>query len=487
MQKDSVVSKDTVVSALFWKSLERVFSQGLNLAVQIVLARILIPDDFGRVAIISAIINYAFIFVQAGLGTALIQKNELENKDVDTLFTGSIVIAAFFYCLLFVFSPFVADYYQMPDLIWPMRILSLTLFLGAINSIQTALFSRQMRFKALFFRTLLAVPISGAVGIVMALKGFGIWSLIAHSLVNLLVIVVYMSFDRQIKIRLGFSKKNAYKLYSFSGMILLSGLVSGFSDTCRTMVIGKRYSTSDLAYYDKGYSYSSLVSQIVGITISSVMLPAFSRTQDNFSALLSMVRKSVRMSAFIMFPVLLCLCAAAKPFILLLLTEKWAMAIPFFMLFCIFRIPGLIATIDKQMYYALGNSSISLFYEIGLLAAQVMMLIITVPISISAIAIGAFIVEVLGNCSLFTISSLKYGYTWKNRLLDIIKPLTNGTLAAALVYLVSFFSFSNIVTLLIQIPVGAISYYLLSRITKDDNLTELRMMLSEKLSSIFNK
>ena len=135
----------------------------------------------------------------------------------------------------------------MPDLIWPLRVLSLTLFLGAINSIQSALFARQMRFKSLFFRSLLAVPISGAVGVLLALRGYGLWALIAQSIVNYLVVVIYMSFDKRIRVRFGFSKENAKDLYSFSGKILISGLVSGFSDTCRTMVIGKRYTTKDLA------------------------------------------------------------------------------------------------------------------------------------------------------------------------------------------------------------------------------------------------
>ena len=487
MLEESAVTKSSVVSAVFWKALERTFSQGLNLVVQIVLARILLPEDFGSVAILSAIIGYAAIFVQAGLGTALIQQKHLEERDVNTLFTGSMVIALFIYAIIFFVAPFIASRYQMLDLVWPLRILSLTLFLGAINSIQTALFTRQMRFKAIFFRSLLAIPISGAIGIIMALKGYGLWALIGQSLVNNLVIVIYMSLDKQIKIHWGFSKDNAKQLYSFSGKILISGLVSGFSDTYRTMVIAKRYSTKNLAYYDKAYSYSSLVTQIVSLTISNVMLPTFSRSQDNRSSLLLMVRKSVSMTAFVMFPVLLCLCAAAKPFFIVLLTEKWAPAVPFFMLFCIFRMPGLISGIDMQLYYALGNSSISLYYEIGLLIVQVSALFITVPISIPAIAIGAFIVEMIGNVVLFTISDIKYGYKWKDRIHDLKKPFLNGLIAASLVFSVSLLHFTDLITLSIQVVVGVMSYYVLSKITRDNCLIELNSLLREKISGIIGK
>ena len=200
-----------------------------------------------------------------------------------------------------------------------------------------------------------------------------------------------------------------------------------------------------------------------------------------------MVRKSVRMTAFVMFPVLLCLCAAAKPFFIVLLTEKWAPAIPFFMLFCIFRMPGLITGIDKQLYYALGNSSISLYYEIGLLIAQVSTLFITVPISVPAIAIGAFIVEIIGNVVLFTISDIKYGYKWKYRIHDLKKPFLNGLIAASLVYSVSLLQITDIITLLLQVMVGVISYFVLSKITRDNCLLELVSLLREKISGIKRK
>lgn len=487
MNDSVIISKSTVLSALLWKVLERFFSQGLNLVIQIVLARILLPEDFGSIAIIAAIIAYASIFVQAGMGTALMQKKDLVECDVNTLFTGSLIIALLIYGLIFVFSPSIAGLYDMTELIWPLRVLSLTLFLGAINSIQSAIFARQMRFKALFFRSLLAVPISGLVGIVLALKGYGLWALIMQSIVNYLVVIIYMSLDKNIKIRFGFSKDSARVLYSFSGKILLSGLVSGFSDTCRTMVIGKQYSTRELAYYDKAYSYSSLVVQAIITSISSVLLPAFSRSQEDLNRLLSMVRKSVRMSAFTMFPVLMCLCASSKSFILLLLTDKWAASIPFFMLFCIFRMSGLISTSDKQMYFAMGNSTIAFYYEIGLLIAQVSMLLITVPISVAAIAVGAFIVELLGNCVLFTISSIKYGYSWRDRIADIYKPLINSSIAAIIVYIISFLNISLLLVFIIQIITSFTVYYLLSTITHDNSLIEIKEIIKDKFESVKNK
>ena len=200
MAYDPQITKRSVTSSLVWKVLERIFSQGINLVVQIVLARILLPRDFGNLAIIVAITNYAALFVQSGLSTAIIQKKELDKKDIETLMVSSLFIALFFFVILFLAAPRISAYYGDNSLTWPLRILSLILFLNAIYSVQTGLFSRKMQFKKLFIRSALAVPISGVVGIVMALEGYGLWSLVVHNLLNMIVIVVFMSFDPDCRI-----------------------------------------------------------------------------------------------------------------------------------------------------------------------------------------------------------------------------------------------------------------------------------------------
>ena len=199
------ITKGKVTVSLWWKLLERVFSQGINLIVQIVLARLLLPSDFGNLAIIVAITNYAALFVQSGLAAAIVQKKDLHSDDVASLLTASLFLAGCFFIVLFVLSPWIADQYSLPSIVWPLRVQALILFLNAFNSIQTALLSRSMKFKTIFIRSILAVPISGAVGIVMAYRGYGLWALVAHNLVNMVVVVVVMLFGLDYKLRLGFS------------------------------------------------------------------------------------------------------------------------------------------------------------------------------------------------------------------------------------------------------------------------------------------
>ena len=468
--EDKTISNNTIVSSLWWKLLERLFSQGINLVVQIVLARILLPGDFGCLAIIVAITNYAAIFVQSGLATALIQKKNLDEKDVSTMLTASLTVAMVLYIVLYLLSPWIAQAYNLPEILWPLRIQALVLFLNAIFSVQTALLSRNMDFKSIFIRTALAVPISGTVGIVMAYFGFGVWSLVAHNIVHTSVMVLVMILGTDMHLRLGFSLERAKTMYSFSVKIMGSALVSGFGDTVRTMTIGKTYTTSNLAYYDKAYSYSLYVVSIIHLSIQSVMLSVLSRQQDDLKLLCETNRKTVQMVSFVMFPFLIGAIMSAKPLIMLLLTEKWAPCIGFFMLFCFFRLIGCVTSVDKQAYYALGRSDIALYYEVGLLTANLLMLFYTVRISIWAIAIGATIIEFLGSLMLCVISSQIYGYSLLNRFSDFCKPLLNSIVMAVVLYGITLLGMSYINTLILQIAVGLVVYYIMASISDNKNL-----------------
>lgn len=467
---DKEIGSRTIVASLWWKLLERTFSQGIALVVQIILARLLLPSDFGSLAIIVAVTNYAAIFVQSGLSTVLIQKKNLDEIDVSTMLTASLVIALFFFIILFFSAPWISNFYTIPELLWPLRALSLILFLNAINSVQTALLARNMNFKTIFIRSALSVPISGGIGITMAYLGYGIWSLVVHNLVNMLIMVLVMMIGSEYKLRIGFSWQRAKEMYSFSGKILLSALISGGGDTIRTMTIGKKYSSNDLAYYDKAYSYAQYIVHIIHASIQSVMLPVLSRQQDNIQALKMTNRKTVSMVSFVMFPVLIGVIVAAKPLVLLLLTEKWSPSISFFMLFCFFRLVGCVTSVDKQAYFALGRSDIALYFEIGLLVANLISLFIAVRYSVWAIAVGATIVESMGCFSLCVVSKITYGYKLKERWRDIRLPLFNSLIMACILCFVYLFNFSNIVTLTLQVIFGTIVYYLMAKITKDDNL-----------------
>lgn len=476
------ISSRKIYSSLLWKVLERLLSQGINLFVQIVLARLLLPADFGSIAIIVAITNYAAIFVQSGIGTVIIQKEDIDEKDISTLFTISVLVAFILYICLFFSSPLIAHYYELPVLKWALRVLAIVLFFNAINAVQTGLLSRKMKFRELFLRTALAVPIAGTVGIGMAYMGLGIWALVAHNLVNMAVVVIFMSFDKDVRIiRFSFYKERVRALYSFSLKILFTSLVSGMHDMLRTMIVGKKYSTENLAYYDKAYTYSYYAVSIVNSSISTVLLPAFSRSQNDISHLKEMARKSVSMSAFVMIPSMVGLASIARPLVVTLLTEKWEACVPFLILFCILRIPTFVMTIDKQVYYALGRSEINLYYEIGLCMLNVVTLLITTKISVLYVAIGATLVEYIGCAAICVIATNVYGYKLSERLFDVYKPIISSFIMAIGIYWISQINIkSSLFIMLLSIVCGVLIYFVCSFVLKDKNILEVKKFLERK-------
>lgn len=476
------VNRGKVAKSFFWKVLERLFSQGIGFVVQIVLARILLPEDFGSLAIIVAFTGYATLFVASGISTTVIQKNSLDRTDLSTLMTYTLGMATVFYAVLFFLAPVISNYYDAPILQPTLRVLALTLFLQGINSVQTGLLQRQMSFRQLFVRTMIAAPIAGGVGIMMALRGFGLWALVAHAIANQLLVIIVMSFDKNCRIPLGFSRSRLKEIFPFTSKIMLTYATSGLFDLIRTSMIGKRYSRDDLAFYDKGLTYSNYVTMLVNQSMGSVLLPAFSRKQDNIDTLRSMARRSVKVTSFVIIPVLIAVAVMSKPLIALLLTDKWLPCVPFLVIYCFLRIPGPILNIDKQVFYSLGKSGVNLSFEVGLFICNFVALFIAIQINVLAIALGALIVELLGSVSIFIISSKVYNYKLKDRIIDLWKPVVGSCVMSLALIGVSLMGLSNISTICIQVIVGVSVYLLMARIMKDDNLHYCLSIVKEILN-----
>ena len=471
------IQRNSVIGSLFWKAGERFLIQGFGLFVQVILARLLLPEDFACLAIIVSIVNYLGIFVNCGLSVVVMQKKDLDDLDIKTLTTVSLLIALLIYIVLYFLAPIISDFYNIEDLTWPIRIMSLSLFLSTFNSIQNGLLSRNMMFKTLFKCTTLAMPLSASIGIAMAYLGYGVWSLIIYHLLNTALVVLFMNTIPTIRLSLGFSWERAKMLYIFSGKILLTNLISAGGDTIRTMTIGKVYKPATLAFYDRAYTYSNLVTQVVNTSISNVILPVLSKSQDNSNHLAMMARRSVSMAAFVMIPILFLVAAVSKPLILLILSEKWLPCAPYLSLFCILRIPGIITSVDKQAYYALGKSGIALFYEVAILVVNLIMLSITINYNVFAIAIGYTIIEYLGNITLIVISAKVYNYSIRERIIDLYKPLMNSLIMLLTVYCLTFVFDSNLLLLVSQLLIGLVAYYVLAYVTKDENLTFIHQKL----------
>lgn len=476
------VNRGKVAKSFFWKILERFFSQGVGFLVQIILARILMPEDFGSLAIIVAFTGYATIFVSSGITTTVIQKKGLDRKDLSTLMTYTLGMASVFYILLFFIAPHIATYYNAPILNPTLRVLSVNLFLLGINSVQTGLLQRQMSFKKLLVRTMIAAPLAGVIGIIMALEGYGLWALVGHAIANQILVIIVMSFDKDCRIPLGFSWSRMKVIFPFTSKIMLTFATSGLFDLIRTSMIGKRYSREDLAYYDKGLTYSHYVTMLIEQSMGSVLLPAFSRKQDSVETLKSMARRSTKVTTFIMIPILVAVTVMATPLVKVLLTKKWLPCVPFLVIYCFLRIPGPILNIDKQVFYALGKSGVNLYYEIGLFICNFIALFIAIKINVLAIAVSALIVEMLGTFAIFVVSSKIYDYSLRERFLDMWKPIVGSVVMSIALFGVYMLGLTDWMTLVVQIFVGSFTYFAFAILTKDDNLSYCLSAINEILN-----
>ena len=473
--------KKDILHSLSWQMINKVCSIGMNLIIQIILARLIDPKEFGNLAIITTVITFANIFVESGISTALIQKKNLETEDVFTVQIISITIACIMSCILIVVAPSLGKFYRSDDLIVPMQVLSVLLFFNSINSVFTALLIRNLEFKKLFIRTMISVPISGLFGITFAYYGYGIWALIFYQLINAMITSVLLIITSETEICCKFSIKRAKSIYSFGSKILFTGIVDSFYDTIRTIIIGHRYSKSDLAYYDRAYTYSRYSVQIINTSISNIILPLFSKKQDELKELKNMARKAVGLSAFVVFPILFGLAAVARPLFLVFLTDKWESSVPFFVVFCFLRVPGVITSIDKQLFFSIGRSDIILKYSILALVLNISLLYFILPYGVLAIAINTMAVEWIVSLVIMVISSKVLGYRIKDKLEDLWKPLINSGIMFIVVYACSFINNINMYFLLIiQIIVGIITYIILSYITRNENLKIIITFVKER-------
>lgn len=473
-------NKQSVAKAFMWKIVERLLTQGINFAVQIILARLIAPEDFGELAIIITIIDFITLFVNAGLSTYAVQKKDLDSGDIKTLFTASLLVALVGYIILFFSAGFIADFYESEGLLFELRILGIILFLNAIYSIQNALLVRGMQFKRAFIFTLISISISGVVGVFLAIRGFGIWSLIIHNLLNIAVLVFIMEINKKTRIQFGFNAKKAKDIYAFTYKILLTGLVSGLYDSLRTLTIGKKYTKEELSYYDKGATYSKYIYQLANHTVSSVLLSTLSKLQDDRERLKMASRKAVYYGATVVFPVMVGFACVSKSFVSVFLTDVWAFAVPFLSVFCILRLMSFLISIERQIYFSIGKTIIDLFYEMSLLVLNLSALLIFINYGMIYVAISALAIECTGYIGLTIVTKKCINYSLRERIIDLWKPSFCTVVMALCVMSISMLSLSPLKMLIVQIVIGVLTYTILSFIFKNELFFEIIRFFRKK-------
>ena len=465
------VSKNKVISSLIWKFLERGGVQGVQFVLSIILARLVTPEDYGVIAILLVFIQIATVFIQSGFNTALIQKKESDELDFSSIFYLSFFVAAVLYVILFFTAPFVARFYKSDELTKLLRVISLTLFFGAVNSVQNAYVSKTMQFRRFFFSSMGAVIGSGTVGIIFAYKGFGVWALVFQQLVKDCLICLILWFTVKWRPKFIFSLKRVKSLFSFSWKLLLSSLLTTIFRNIYNLIVGKVYDKELLGYFNRGHQFPQVIATNLDGSIQSVMLPTLSSHNDDVSEVKRITRRSISMSAFLLMPCMFGLAAVAESLVKVLLTDKWLSCVPFLQLACISYAIYPIHTANLTGINALGRSDIFLKLEIAKRVVTILNIVITIPLGIYAMAIGQ-VVSTFINSFINAFPNKKLmNYTYFEQWKDLMPSFLCSTVMAICVWSFRFIQMPSIALLLVQIVVGIILYILLCKIFKNENFT----------------
>lgn len=472
--------RSTVVSSLLWKFLERAGTQGIQFVVSILLARMLLPSDYGVVSMILVFTAIANVFIQSGFSTALIQKKNVDETDFSSVFYVSFLVAIICYVILFILSPYIAKFYNMPEITSILRVISLTLFFGAINSIQNAKISNEMKFKKLFFSSLGAIIVSGTTGIVLAYLGYGAWALVWQQLSNAIATTIILWFTSGWKPSLKFSFARVKSLFSYGWKILFSALIDTIYTNIYNLVIGKFYTSQTLGNYNKGEQFPKLIAVNIDGTISSVMLPAYSKEQDNRNKIKSMVRRSIVTSSLLLFPMMFGLAAVSEVVVKILLTDKWLGCVPYMQLLCIVYALYPINSANLQAIKALGKSGYYLKLEIIKKVIGIITLIITLPYGVFVMTLGQVGVAILSTFVNAFPNKKLLNYNFWEQIKDILPNLFISVFMFAIVYLLKFININNYLLLFIQVLVGVVTYFGLVVIFKLESFDYLIKLLKNK-------
>lgn len=455
-----------VVTSLFWKMLERSGTQGVQFILQVLLARLLLPKDYGLVALVSIFIAIANVFVQSGFSKALVQKKDADDLDFSSVFYLSLFVAGILYIILFMLAPVMADFYDMPKLTSVFRVLSLTLFTGAIYSVQTAIIAKRMAFKKLFLSSVGSIIISGVIGILLAYNGYGVWALVAQQLINtiLMVILLWITVDWRPKALFSFVRIKS--LFRFGWRILLSSLIDSFYRNLKSLVIGKIYSADMLGYFNRGKQFPQLLVTNINGSIQSVLFPTLASSQDDKIRVKAIVRRAIVTSAFIVFPMMIGLAVTSEALISIILTDKWLPSVPFVQIFCISYAIWPIHTANLQAINALGRSDIYLKLEIIKKVIGLIILIISVQWGIYAIAFGGVLSGLISSFINAFPNKKLFNYSYSEQIKDILPSFFTASFMGILVYSVRLLELTEAVTLLIQIPIGIIIYITVAKLLK---------------------
>lgn len=475
-----MIDKKKIASNFGWRFAERFGAQVVKFIVEIILARLLMPEDYGLIALVTVIITILNVFVDSGLGISLIQKKDADDIDFSTVFFFNIVWCCIIYVILFLCAPYISLFYGLETLTSIIRVLGLTIVVSGIKNVQQAYVSRTMQFKKFFFSSLIGTIGAAILGIILAFLDFGVWALVIQQLFNTAMDCIVLWITVEWRPKFFFSIKRLKLLFSYGWKILFSTLLNTIYNNIYQLIIGNVYSSSALAFYNKGDQFPKLFISNINDSIDSVLLPSMSLKQDNITELKYITSLSIRTSTYLIFPLMIGLSIISSNLVLLVLTKKWIECVPYLQCFCVSYMLYPIHTANLNAIKAKGRSDI--FLKLEIIKKVIGLVILFIVISKGPL-IMAYSLIVLGIISQIINSYpnkhlLNYGYI--EQIKDIIPNLLISLLMGINVYLVGLINMPLILLLLFQVTVGIATYIYLSYVTKNESFKNFINILKRR-------
>ncbi len=470
---------------MLWQFSQKILLQLISFSVSVVLARLLMPEDYGIVAICGMIMVLIGILVDSGLGLSLIQKKEVDELDLSTAFYATLLISLLGILVIYAISPFIAGYFGNAQISTVIRILSLSMPIGALAIVQNAFVRRQMLFRKFFISSLIGTVISAIVGLYMAYAGFGVWALVGQHLSNSIVNTLTLYLIIEWHPTLVFSFKRLRGMLSFGLRMTVINFLTTFAYQLKGYIIGLKYTPTDLAYYNRGEGIPGILYNNINGTISSVLFPALARLQDDKIALRNALRRSIRTVSFILVPLLFGLAAVADKVVVIVFSDKWIEAIPYMQVVCFISCSDILGLANYQALQALGKADVLMKLEF--VKRPVMLVIITVSMFISplAIAIGMLIYSIFAFLVNAIPNKIYIDYSIKNQIKDISVTLLLSLIMLVVVVLIGLLSMNMFLLVTSQIIIGGGLYILLSYIFNRDDFLYVYRLINKRIFSKF--
>lgn len=474
-------SSQSVLSNLIWRFMERCGSQLISFVVSVVLARLLAPELYGSIALVTVITSILQVFVDSGMANALIQKKDTDDLDYSSVFYFNLVFCLVLYLGLFLAAPFIARVYEDSSLVPVIRVLGLTLVVSGVKNVQQAYVSKTMQFRRFFFATLGGTLFSAVVGISMAYMGYGIWALVMQQLLNAAVNTAILWLTVGWKPRLAFSFTRLAGLISYGWKLLVSALLDTVYNKLYQLVVGIVYSSADLAYYNKADQLPVLVVENINSSIDSVLLPVLSAEQDKRLVVREMTRRAIKMSTYVMMPMMAGLAACAEPLVRLLLTEKWLPCVPYMQIFCVCYAFYPLHTANLNAIKAMGRSDMFLYLELVKKAVGILALVITMYMGVFYMALSRIFTGVLSQLINAFPNKKLLDYPYLEQLKDMAPSILLSAAMGAGVYMLTFLGLNDFVTLALQLICGVALYIVLSLLFRIDSFSYILSVIKNIL------